>query len=97
MALCTVEKVTDFSAAKDATVIAVISRVVAPAKPQQHAADVYIEAMEPVPKHDIPSSMKMMRQMQLISDTQSANPADSSEVVWRQRKCRRLTRYPTIQ
>jgi hypothetical protein len=96
VALCTVEKTTDFTAAKDTTAMAVVSKVVAPTKPLQHTADLYIEAMEPVLKHDIPSSMKMMRQMQLISDTQSANPAESSEVAWRQRKCRRLLRYPTI-
>ena len=60
--------------------MAVISKVVAPSKPLQHTADLYIEAMELVPKHDIPSSMEMMRQMQLISDAQSANPATSSEV-----------------
>lgn len=96
VALCTVEKVPDFSAAKDATAMAVISKVVAPSKPLQHTADLYIEAMELVPKHDIPSSMEMMRQMQLISDAQSANPATSSEVAWQQRKCRRLLRYPTI-
>ena len=52
VALCTVEKVTDFSTAKDTTAIAVISKVVAPSKPQQHAADLYIEAMELVPKTD---------------------------------------------
>ena len=68
VALCTVEKVPDFSAAKDATAMAVISKVVAPSKPLQHTADLYIEAMELVPKHDIPSSMEMMRQMQLTSD-----------------------------
>ena len=96
VALCTIEKVTDFSAAKDATAMAVISKVVAPSKPQQHAADLYIEAMELVPKHDIPSSMKMMRQLQRISTAQSADPATSSEVAWQQRKCRRLLRYPTL-
>ena len=96
VALCTVEKVTDFSAAKDATVIAVISRVVAPAKPQQHAADVYIEAMEPVPKEDVPSCVEMMRQLQQVSNTPFGDPATSSEVAWQQRKCRRLLRYPTL-
>ena len=97
VALCTIEKVTDFSAAKDATAIAVISKVVAPSKPQQHAADLYIEAIElVVSKHDIPSSVEMMRQLQRISDAQSANPATSSEVAWQQRKCRRLLRYPTL-
>ena len=96
VALCTVEKTTDFTAAKDSTFIAVISKVVVPSKPLQHTADLYIEAMEPVPKHDIPSSVQMMRQMQSISDTQAANPAESPEVAYRQRKCRRILRYPTL-
>ena len=97
VALCTIEKVTDFSVAKDATAMAVISKVVAPSKPQQHAADLYIEAIELVePKHDIPSSMEMMRQLQRISNAQSGNPATSSEVAWQQRKCRRLRGYPTL-
>ena len=97
VALCTVEKTTDFTAAKDTTAMAVVSKVVAPSKPLQHTADLYIEAMELVPKHDIPSSIQMVRKMQLISDTQSADPADSSEVAWQQRKCRRLLRYPTMK
>ena len=95
VALCTVEKVTDFSAAKDATAMAVISKVVAPSKPSQHTADLYIEAMEIVPKDDIANTMGMMRKLQRISDVQSADPATSCEVAWQQRKCRRLLRYPT--
>ena len=96
VALCTVEKVPDFSAAKDATVMAVISKVVAPSKPLQHTADLYIEAMEPVKKDDIASSMGMMRKLQQISEVQSADPDTSSEIAWQQRKCRRLLRYPTV-
>ena len=96
VALCTIEKAPDFATAKDATVMAVISKVVAPSKPLQHAADLYIEAMELAPKHDIASSMGMMRKLQRISNIQSADPASSSEVAWQQRKCRRLLRYPTI-
>ena len=96
VALCTVEKLIDFSTAKDATAIAVISKVVAPSKPQQHAADLYIEAMEPVPKQDTPSSVEMMRQLQRVSNTPFGDPATSSEVAWQQRKCRRLLRYPTL-
>jgi len=96
VALCTVEKVPDFSAAKDATFMAVISKVVAPSKPLQHTADLYIEAMEPVNKDDIASSMGMMRKLQQISKVQSANPDTSCEIAWQQRKCRRLLRYPTI-
>ena len=96
VALCTVEKVPDFTAAKDATVMAVISKVVAPSKPLQHTADLYIEAMEPVKKDDIASSRGMMRKLQHISKVQSADPDASCEVAWQQRKCRRLLRYPTI-
>ena len=96
VALCTVEKVPDFSAAKDATVMAVISKVVAPSKPLQHTADLYIEAMELVKQDDIASSMGMMRKLQQISKVQSADPDTSCEIAWQQRKCRRLLRYPTI-
>ena len=96
VALCTVEKVQDFTSAKDAVAMAVISKVIAPAKPQQHAADLYIETMEAVLKEDIPRCVDMMRQLQRISNTQNANPATSSEVAWQQRKCRRLLRYPTM-
>ena len=95
VALCTFEKSLDFTAAKDAIAMAVISKVVTPSKPLQHTADLYIEAMELISKNDVPDSMEMMRQMQLISDAQSANSATSSGVTWRQRKCRRLLRYPT--
>ena len=96
VALCTVEKVTDFTTAKGATAIAIISKVVAPSKPQQHAVDLYIEAMEVMLEQDIPRAVEMMRQLTRISNTQSANPAISSEVAWQQRKCRRLLRYPTL-
>ena len=96
VALCTVEKVTDFTTAKGATAIAIISKVVPPSKPQQHAVDVYIEAMEVISEQNIPRAVEMMHQLTRISNTQSANPAISSEVAWQQRKCRRLLRYPTL-
>ena len=80
------EKFTDFSTAKDTTAIAVISKVVAPSKPQQHAADLYIEAMEIVPKTDIPASVQMLRQLERFSSTHSGDPNTSSEAAWHQRK-----------
>ena len=95
VALCTVEKVPDFSAAKGTTVMAVICKVVAPSKPLQHTADLYIEAMEPVKKDDFDSCIGMMRKLQQISTVQSADPEASLEVAWQQRKCRRLLRYPS--
>ena len=96
VALCTVEKVTDFSIAKDTTAIAVISKVVAPSKPQQHAADLYIEAMELVPKTDLPAAVEMMRQLRRFSNIQFSDATTLSEVAWQQRKCRRLLCYPTL-
>ena len=60
--------------------MAVISKVVAPSKPLQHTADLYIEAMEIVSKDDIANTMGMMRKLQRISDVQSADPATSCEV-----------------
>ena len=92
-----VEKVTEFSTAKKTKAIAVISKVVAPSKPQQHAVDLYIEAMEVMLEQNIPRAVEMMRQLQRISTAQSADPATSTEVAWQQRKCRRLLRYPTLE
>ena len=82
VALCTVEKVPDFSIVKDTTAIAVISEVVAPSKREQHAADLYIEAIEIVPKTDVPASVRMLRQLQWFSSTHSGDPATSSEAAW---------------
>ena len=95
VALCTPEKVPDYSAGKDTTFIAVICKVVAPSKPSQHRADLYIEAMEPVKEDNLDSCIGMMRKLQQISTVQSADPEASLEVAWQQRKCRRLLRYPS--
>ena len=96
VAQCTTEKIPDFSAQKDTTYMAVISAVVAPSKPLQHTADLYIEAMELVNKDNIASCRGMMCKLQQISTVQSADPDTSSEIACKQRKCRRLNRYPTI-
>ena len=93
--LCGVEKVTDFSTAKDTTVIVVIAKVTAASKPLQHAADLYIEAMEPVPASQIATAEQMMRQLDHASNAHNGDAATSSEAIWQQRKCRRLLRYPT--
>ena len=77
--------------------MAVISKVVPAAKAEMHAADIYIEAMEPVAKPDVASSTELMRKLQHISAAQSADPVASAEVAWQQRKCRRLLRYPTME
>ena len=96
MALCTVEKAIDFTAKKDVTVIAVISKVAAPSNPQEHKADLYIESMEVVPKEDIGKALQMMSQLQRVSTAGSGDPDMSVEIAWKQKKCRRLNRYPTL-
>jgi hypothetical protein len=95
VSLCTIEKVPDFTSAKDSVFIAVISKVVAASKPEQHKADMYIETMESVPKDDIVASVEMMRQLHRVSSMYRGDAATSSDVAWQQRKCRRLLRYPT--
>ena len=95
VALCTVEKSRDFLVKKYTEAIAVISKVVAPSKPQQHAADLYIEAIHVIPKPEVPACLEMMRQLHLVSNTNSRDATTSLESAWQQRKCRRLLRYPT--
>jgi hypothetical protein len=94
--ISSVEKVADFSVTKDAICIAVISKVVAPAKPQQHAADLYIEAMETVQKADFAAAVDMMRQLQRVASMQRGDATSSDTAAWQQRKCRRLLKYPTM-
>ena len=95
VALCTMEKVLDFTAEKGVTAIAVLCKVGAPSKPDHHAADLYIEAMEPVKKDDIPQCLQMMQQLTKISSTETTDTAISSKGAWEPRKCRRLNGYPT--
>ena len=94
VAVCTVEKSPDFTAAKGATALAVISRVSPPSKPEQHAADLYIEAMEIV-SVEVAAAIQMMRKLQGITVAHSGDATASQEKAWQQRQCRRLLRYPT--
>ena len=94
VAVCTVEKCTDFTAAKDTTALAVISKVSPPSGPEQHAAYLYTEAMEIV-SVEVAAAIQMMRKLHGIAGAQSGDPNSSQEKAWQQRKCRRLLRYPT--
>ena len=76
--------------------IAIISKVVPPAKPEQHAADLYIEAMETIQQADFAAAIEMMRQLQRVASMQRGDAATSATAAWGQRKCRRLSRYPTM-
>ena len=94
--VCSFEKVTDFTAVKDSTFIAVISKVAAPSKQQHNAADLYIEAMEAVPNADVDAAVAMLRQLQRVANMHRGDASTSSEAAWQQRKCRRMLRYPTM-
>ena len=94
--ICFIEKATDFSAAKDTICIAVISKVVAPTKPQQHAAYLYIEAMTTLQKTNVAAAVNMMRQLQNVASMQHGDATTSAAAAWQQRKCRRMLCYPTV-
>ena len=96
IACCTVEKAPDFTAAKDSVHLAIVCKVAHANKPQ-HAADLYIEAMEPVASERKEQTIAMMQQLQRISNVNDGNPSTSVQAAWQQRKCRRLQRYPTAQ
>ena len=93
--LCSVEKVGDFTGGANKVYMAVISKVVEPTKPQQHAADLYVEAMEVVDAANIATTTQMMRQLQKVGSMHIGDATTSDATAWKQRKCRRLSRYPT--
>ena len=76
--------------------MAVISKVVPPAKPDQHAADLYIEAMELIEKASENTAVQLMCQLQRVASMQLGDAKVSDTTAWQQRKCRRLVRYPTM-
>ena len=94
VACCTPEKTPDFTAAKNSCALAIICKVLPPSK-SQHAADLYIETMEPIDDKDMEKVVAMVKQLQRVSTVNSGNASTSAEAAWQQRKCRRLQRYPT--
>jgi hypothetical protein len=94
IACCTPEKSPDFRAANDSWALAIICKVMPPSKPL-HAADLYIESMEPITRDNKDQAIAMIKQLQRASTVNRENAATSTEAAWQQRKCRRLQRYPT--
>jgi hypothetical protein len=94
IACCTPEKSTDFTAARNSLALAVICKVMNPSK-EQHAADLYIETMEPIASEHKDQVIAMVTQLQRVSTVNHGNAATSTEAAWQQRKCRCLQRYPT--
>ena len=97
---CTVERCPDFAVAKGSYALAVICRAGQPAKPQ-HAADLFIETMEPIPKEQADQARKLLENLRDISAAQASEHTPSSHAgrvqAFQQRKYRRLSRYPRMK
>ena len=96
VALCTVEKSPFFTATKGATFLAIISKVLAPEKPGDTAV-LCIEAMDPVPEANKTEAVTMLQRLETISQFNRDNAITSDTAAWEQRKCRKLSRYPTAE
>ena len=96
IAICSVEKSTDFRALQDDVHLVVISRMAAPGKPEKHRADLYIEAMERIKPENLQKTKQMMLHMQQIAHVSSEAPAIEDEGEAKNTKCARLGRYPTL-
>ena len=95
IACCTVEKSPDFTAAKDAMALAVVCKVVKPSN-EQHVAECYIECMETLARDEHAQAVAMIKELQRVATICAEPEQASGEAAWQQRKCRRLTRYPTM-
>ena len=100
IARCTVERCPDFTVAKGSYALAVICRAGQPVKPQ-HAADLFIETMEPIPKEHADQARKLLENLRDIAVAQSSQSTPSFQAgrvqAFQQRKCRRLSRYPSMK
>ena len=95
IARCTVERSPEFMAQKGDMAMAILSKVSAPCK-AQHAADLYIETMCVVRKEEHSAAATIIAKLRAVSASSVAEMPASQESAWQQRKCRRLTRYPTM-
>ena len=99
LARCTVERCPDFTAAKGSYALAVVCRAGEPVKPQ-HAADLFTETMEHFPKEHADQARKLLENLRDIAGVQSSQHTPSLQAgrvqAFQQRKCRRLSRYPSM-
>ena len=95
MARCCVERCPDFTAAKGSYALAVVCKAARPAKPQ-HDLDLYIEAMEPLSKEHISPARETLAKLRSVTAAARTDTEASDEKAFRQKKCRRLLRYPTM-
>jgi hypothetical protein len=77
--------------------LAVVSKVAAPQK-AEHRADLFVEAMEKVEPSDTHAMLQMLQHMQRLTHAPqaAADEAAALSPPWEQRKCRKMSRYPTI-
>ena len=78
IARCTVERCPDFTVAKGSYALAVICRAGQPVKPQ-HAADLFIETMELIPKEHADQARKLLENLRDIAAVQSSQHTPSSQ------------------
>ena len=95
IARCPVERCPDFSAQKGTIALAVICKAARPAK-QHHAADLYIEAMEIVPPAKADQAKTLVAKLRTVAAAAASQAEPSQESPYQQRKCRKLTKYPTM-
>ena len=95
VARCCVERCPDFTAAKGSYALAVVCKAARPAKPQ-HALDLYIEAMEPLSKEQTSPARETLAKLRSVTAAARTDTEASDEKAFRQKKCSRLLRYPTM-
>ena len=96
VARCSVERCPDFVVPKDAVALAVICKATQPTQ-QQHAAVVYIEAMQIVEPALIDKAKSMVEKLRAVAAARHSGAEPSQESPAQQQKCRRLHRYPTTR
>ena len=96
VARCTVARCPDFTALKASYAVAVVCKATLPAKPQ-HALDLYIEAMEALPKEQLHPVRETLAKLRSVAAAARTETEPSIEQAFQLRKCRRLLRYPTLE
>ena len=64
---------------------------------QQHALDLWIEAMHHLPKDAAARAAAMVAKLSGIGSVATARTEASQESPYQQMACRRLSRYPTME
>ena len=94
IACCSVEVSPDFTAAKETMALAVVCKLMK-SQNEQHVAECYIESMEAVGNDQQTQAVATLQELQRVKAICAKPEQISGEAAWQQRKCRRLTRYPT--